>query len=239
VGTKLQGIDRASRPGAGSTTRRKPVTAVVVVDDAAIFAACARLRRELADWLPTLTDAQLATPSLCAGWTVREVAGHLIEALTGRLRTLLVRTVRCRFDLHRANAELARECAAQPLPALVAALREHADKQLKQPGVGAHGPLTDLLVHDGDMRIPLGLPMTPDPALVAEALDFLAPGAAGFTPRRRLAGLRLVATDLDRSWGTGAAVIGTGADLMMAACGRRAVLPHLTGPGAPVLAARI
>ncbi len=71
--------------GAGSTTRRKPVTTVAVVDDAEIVAACARLRRELADRLPTLTDAQLATPSLCAGWTVREVAGHLTEAVTGRL----------------------------------------------------------------------------------------------------------------------------------------------------------
>lgn len=209
------------------------------LDDAEIFAACARLRRELADWLPTLTPEQLDTPSLCAGWTVRDVAGHLAAAVALPLRALLVQTVRSRFDLHRANAELARRFAARPLPELAAALRRRADVALAPPGIGARGPLTDLLVHDGDMRIPLGLPVTPDPALVAVALGFLAPGAVGFAPRRRVAGLRLVATDLDRSWGDGVELVGTGVDLMLGVCGRRAVLDRLSGPGAPVLAGRI
>jgi uncharacterized protein (TIGR03083 family) len=210
------------------------------VDDATIFAACARLRRELADWLPTLSPEQLSTPSLCAGWTVREVAGHLTAVITLRNPTLVLRTLRCRFNVHRANADLARDMAAQPLPELVDVLRRHADVALKPPGVGVRAPLTDLLVHDGDMRVPLGLDRSPNPELVAVALDFLAPGAIGFTPRSRLAGLRLVATDLGRAWGGGDAELsGAGADLMMAACGRAAVLDRLSGPGVSVLAARL
>lgn len=208
------------------------------MDDAQIFAGCARLRRELAGWLSTLTDDQLATRSLCDEWTVREVAGHIAGSLTVPVRTVLLRAVRCRFDPHRAIAELAREQAARPLAELTATLREHADVELRPPVVRAHGPLADLLVHDGDMRIPLGLPMTPDPELATVVLGFLAAGAPGFTPRRRLTGLRLVATDLDRSWGTGADVRGCGADLMLAVCGRRTVLDRLSGPGASILASR-
>ena len=208
------------------------------MDDDRIFAECGRLRRELADWLLTLTPQQLDARSLCAGWTVREVAGHLVAAVALPLRALLWQLPRSRFDPHRANAELARRQAARPLAELVGALREHADVELRQPVVGTRGPLTDLLVHDGDMRIPLGRPMGPDPDLATVALEFLAAGAPGFAPRR-LAGLRLVATDLDRSWGVGAGLTGSGADLMMAMCGRRAVLDRLAGPGVPVLAARI
>jgi hypothetical protein len=52
-------------------------------------------------------------------------------------------------------------------------------------------------------------------------------------------GLRLVATDLDRAWGAGDPLEGRGVDLLMAACGRTALLPALTGAGVPVLAGRL
>lgn len=61
----------------------------------------------------------------------------------------------------------------------------------------------------------------------------------GFVPRSRLRGLRLVATDLDWSWGDGQEIWGRGIDLLMAACGRTAVLPQLDGPGRALLAARL
>lgn len=234
--TKLQGIDPARGAGEGSVAGRPSVARM---DDAQVFAGSARLRRELAEWLPTLSAEQLATRSLCTEWTVREVAGHITASVTVPLRALFWRIVRCRFDPDRAVAELATEVAAQPLPELVAALREHADDRFAPPVVGPRAPLTDLLVHRADMRIPLGQPSSPEPELVGVALDFLAPGRPGFAPKRRLAGLRLVATDLDRTWGDGAELAGPGADLMLAVCGRRAGLAALRGPGAALLAARI
>jgi hypothetical protein len=90
------------------------------------------------------------------------------------------------------------------------------------------------------MRVPLGLPHAPDPADVALALEFIDGRAPGrLRPEGALRGLRLVATDLDRTWGDGDALEGRGIDLLMAACGRTALLPALTGAGVPVLAGRL
>ena len=69
----------------------------------------------------------------------------------------------------------------------------------------APGLLAEVLAHSGDMRIPLRLPFEPDPRQVtAAALDFLTgPVPLGLVPLRRLRGIRLQATDIDRAWGKG------------------------------------
>lgn len=58
-----------------------------------------------------------------------------------------------------------------------------------------------------------------------------------FYARRRLAGLRLVATDADWAGGEGALVQGPVAALMMLAAGRHATVPQLRGAGAARLGA--
>lgn len=209
------------------------------MDDDQIFAACGQLRRELADWCGTLTPEQLATRSLCDEWTVREVSGHLTAVLTTSNLSLLLTAARYGGNIHRANAELARREADRPLAEQLQRLRERADKRFAPPVVGVRGPLTDLMVHDGDMRLPLGLEMHPQPELAIVVLDFLSSGAPGFVPKSRLKGLTLVATDADRRWGNGLEIHGTMADLMMAVCGRSATLDRLGGPGVAELTRRI
>jgi uncharacterized protein (TIGR03083 family) len=56
-----------------------------------------------ADMFAALTPGQWRTPSLCAGWTVREVAAHLLEPLETGVGTLklLVYLVRYRGSLDR------------------------------------------------------------------------------------------------------------------------------------------
>ena len=197
-----------------------------------VFAATARARRSIADLLDDLDDAQLATPSLCAGWSVKVVAGHVAAAVTvgtvGFLRELL----RQRGNGHTTNTVLARRVAELPTAELAALLRERADREFSPPVVGPRGPLSDGLIHEGDMRVPLGLPHAPDPADVALGLEFITAGRpVGFVPKGALRGLRLVATDLDRTWGDGDALEGRGIDLLMAACGRTALLPALDRRG--------
>lgn len=71
------------------------------------------------------------------------------------------------------------------------------------------------------------------------SLDFLLSGRAiGFVDRRRIAGLRFEATDLDWSAGDGPRVRGTGEALLLALSRRRVVLPELTGDGVAVLSER-
>ena len=71
------------------------------------------------------------------------------------------------------------------------------------------------------------------------SLDFLVGGrAVGFVPRRRPAGLRFEATDLDWAWGSGPLVRGTAEAVMLALTGRRVVLPELDGDGVAELHGR-
>jgi hypothetical protein len=84
------------------------------------------------------------------------------------------------------------------------------------------------------------MPFEPDPELAALALDFLTgPWPFGFVPLRRLSGISLHASDIDRSWSNGAEIVGPVSALMMAVTGRTALLHLLDGPGLPLLRHRL
>jgi uncharacterized protein (TIGR03083 family) len=208
---------------------------------AEVFATTAQRRLAVADLLEGLDTGQLAVPSLCAGWDVRTVGGHLADAAApGALGVLVRDLVRARGNLHRANDLAARRAGRRPVAETVRLLRERADSRFTPPVTGYRAPLAEVLVHEGDMRIPLGLPYRPDPESVRHALELFTTGRPfGFVPRGRLSGLRLVATDLDWSWGQGAELRGACIDLLLAACGRAVVLALLEGPGSALLAARL
>lgn len=207
-------------------------------DDLAPIIATAR--RAVADLLDGLDEQQLSTPSLCAGWDVRTVAAHLAcAAEPAALRSFARDLLAARGRVHRANDAAARRAARRPVADVAAALRANADRVLSPPVTGPRGPLTDVLVHDGDIRLPLGMPLTPDPEAVRLALDFVTTGRpVGFVPRGRLRGVRLVPTDVDGAWGGGPEIRGRGIHLLMAACGRTAVLDRLEGAGVGMLAGR-
>jgi uncharacterized protein (TIGR03083 family) len=128
-----------------------------------------------------------------------------------------------------------------PAAQITATLRDLADHQYwYPPPQAASARLAEVLAHSGDIRIPLGLPFEPDLQLTATALDFLTgPVSLGMVPWGRLRGLRLHATDIDRTWGQGREIRGEAAELMMAAFGRTATLDALDGPGLPLLRQRI
>jgi uncharacterized protein (TIGR03083 family) len=205
-----------------------------------IGAAIAAERRRIADLLDSLTPAQLEVPSLCGAWTVRQVAGHLLAAVSVRPSQALAALAGSGFRLHRANARLAATVARQSPAEIADGLRRHAESRSAPPVVGFPGQLTDLQVHGQDMRRPLGLPHGLDLDRLRVSLDFLTGGRAiGFTSRRRLAGLRLEATDLSWSWGAGEALAGPAEALIMAMTGRRVALTELDGPGVQVLTRRL
>ena len=196
-----------------------------------------------ADMLATLTPEQWRTPSLCAGWTVREVADHLLEHLETRVGTLglLVHLVRYRGSLDRMVDDTARKVAARPTDELVTGLRKRASTRLTPPVIGPLGPMTDTCVHLRDAARPLGLDVGPPPASWRPALDFLVskPATKGFIARGRLPGLRFIATDQDWRHGDGPEIIGSSEAIAMAVSGRPAALDDLAGPGLDVLRRRI
>jgi hypothetical protein len=92
---------------------------------------------------------------------------------------------------------------------------------IAEPGGISHlEPLIDRLVHGQDIAIPLGLDRpVPVPAAVAAA-GRIWPDLYPFRARRRLAGLRLSATDCAWSAGEGTLVQGPIAALLLALTGR-------------------
>jgi len=211
----------------------------VRVDREDLFAAVANERRQIATLVEGLDVAQLTTPSLCSGWDVKTVAAHLACSVTDGF-SVVMRTALRRGSLARAIDEFARRGGQLPATEIVATLRQRADYPLSPPVFGPVAPFADILIHGGDIRIPLSLPFEPDPQQVAIALDFLTgPWPFGFVPLGRLWGISLHGTDTDRSWGEGAEIRGPAAALMMAASGRTAPLDNLDGPGLRLLRQRL
>jgi uncharacterized protein (TIGR03083 family) len=208
-------------------------------DRAAVFAAVADERRQIANLIEGLDDAQLASPSLCAGWDIKTVAAHLVSVVADNFWVFQTTALR-RRSLARAIDELARRRARLPAAEIAATLRQIADHPVSPPLFGPLDPLADVLVHGGDIRISLGLPFSPQPERVELALDFLTgQWRFGFVPLGRLRGIRLRGTDVDRAWGRGAEVRGPAAALMMTVSGRTALIDTLDGPGVPLLRHRL
>lgn len=216
--------------------------AVGMVNDEEYFEIATRNRMLAADMFATLTPRQWATPSLCGGWTVREVAAHLVPPSGGLgLLKVLPAVIWYRGDLDRMVDEMSKKGARRPTERIVADLRARASAHLKPPVTGAGGPSTDTTVHLRDAARPLGLDVTPDLRAWKAALHFLVskPAAKGFVSPRRIEGLRFEATDIAWSWGAGDLVRGSSEAVAMCIAGRSAYLDELQGPGVAVLRGRL
>lgn len=203
------------------------------------FALIAVERRALADLVDGLTPEQLATPSLCAGWTVRDVVAHLTTTTRWTVGAVVRAAVRAREDFDRMVVQVARDRSVRSTPAeLLGRLRESASSARRMPGSGPMDPLMDLVVHAQDVSRPLGRPYRSPDAVVLASLAYVA-GNRFLGAPRRFAGLQLVATDAEWSSGAGPQVRGPAEDLLLVAAGRPAGLVALDGPGLAVLAERM
>jgi uncharacterized protein (TIGR03083 family) len=209
------------------------------VDIAEIHARTTANRRRVADFFETLTEDQLRARSLCHAWTVRDVLGHLVMPLTAGLGDFLWQVVRAHGSVNRASEAVAMNLAQRPVEELTALLRSQADQQGTAPGVGPMGQMADGCLHLRDCARPLGL--VDDVSLEdwRMVLDWLPSGVPGLVPKRRLAGLRLIAADQDWSWGSGEPITGPSEALAMAAAGRPVALDDLAGPGVHILRHRL
>ena len=190
-------------------------------------------RLDLADFLETLDEREWATESLCAGWTVHDVLAHLTLSAHQTLGETLLRVVAARGNLERAEADWARQVAAEHTPAeLIARLRATAGRDHRLAFSSPLDPLTDVVVHGQDIALPLGRRREMAPALVLPVIGHV--WANGFYGRadRCFAGLRFVATDTDWSAGEGPREVrGRIGDLLLVATGRIAGLDNCCGPG--------
>jgi uncharacterized protein (TIGR03083 family) len=194
-------------------------------------------REEFAALLEGLTPQQWESPTLCEQWRVRDVVAHVIGYDPLSRVQLVRRMAKGLVTRGGANAVGVVEYAAKSPEELTALMRRYAEPQGLTSGFGGRIALTDGMIHQQDIRRPLGKPRTIDPARLCVALDFStwAPRVLGAVRAR---GVRLVATDLDWTRGKGPEVRGGGEALLLAMAGRRAALDDLDGPGKGKLAQR-
>lgn len=189
-------------------------------------------RADFAALLADLSEEEWDTPSLCEGWRVREIVGHLLYDSIPAL-TYAGICAKGRFGVDRINDELAAKAGALPTDDL---LRRFETQTNTMSRFVPWLVLADTLVHHQDVRRPLGRPRTIPEERLVSALN--RPDPLSF-PGRRTQGLRFVATDLDWAKGEGPEVRGTGEALALAIGGRPVVLPELEGDGVGILRRRV
>ena len=197
-------------------------------------------RLSVADLLDDLADEEWRQPSLCEGWTVRDVAAHLTLQQIG-IGGLLATMISFRGSFDRTIQHAARRRAAWPTDRIAADIRDTAGFRRHNLGVTYLETLTDILVHGQDIALPLGRRLDLPPAAAAVAADRVL--SMRWPPplpaARKMRGFRLVATDTSWSTGDGPEVQGPMGAILLVCAGRLTALPQLSGEGAPALAAAV
>lgn len=209
------------------------------MDSAEAWTAIDAHRQDLVRLLEGLSGDEWQRPSLCAGWNVRQVTAHV--ALQNTHWSQLPRAI---IDMTRHGgldgAIHAAACrhAEAPVDVLVGEIRDRIGTWRPLPTVSFHETAVDYLVHGQDIAVPLGRDLPMPPRLAALAADRVWSRARMFHARRRFAGHRFVADDLDWSVGDGPEVRGPVGVLLLLLTGRTAALARLTGPGVETLRTR-
>jgi uncharacterized protein (TIGR03083 family) len=189
-------------------------------------------RRALVRLLEDLSEEEWHRPSLCEGWTVRQVAAHL--ALQNTTWPAMPRAV---LDMLRhggmdgAIHAMACRHAELPVEVIVGQIRDRIGVWQPLPTVTFRETAIDYLVHGQDIAVPLGRILEMPPELAAVAAARVWSRSRMFHARRKLAGYRLVADDVPWAAGQGQEVYGKIGALLLLLTGRPAALPQLSGPG--------
>jgi uncharacterized protein (TIGR03083 family) len=194
-------------------------------------------RAALAADIASLDDEQWATPSLCAGLTVREVLAHMTAAASLNGVRWLAGVIRCRFDFDKQVAmRLAEQMGSSPAETL--ARFERIITSTTSPPLPKLAMLGEVIVHSEDIRRPLGIGRDYPIELVTEVAQYYKRSDQVVLAKGRVGGLRLAATDGPFATGSGPLVSGTTVALIMAMTGRAAFCDELTGEGVATLRER-
>ena len=191
-------------------------------------------------YLHSLEAGDWERPSLCEGWRVRDVVGHILYGNEQHLSTLPFRLAKYGFSSDRSGKAYSIARAEGRTPAEL--IRAFDDRNPWAGTCRVFPPrltLLDRLVHHQDIRRALGHPrQIPDERVVA-VLDATPTLGSVFGAKGRTKGLGFQATDVDWFWGDGPTVRGPGEALTMTMLGRAQPLPELSGDGLEVFASRV
>ncbi|WGX95696.1 maleylpyruvate isomerase family mycothiol-dependent enzyme [Nocardioides sp. L-11A] len=200
------------------------------MDKATIWAHIHAERAALAELLADLDDEAWRHDTLCPGWSVHDVAAHVISTPQIGWRSMPGMVAR---NLGRGyNTMIFREVkrlgARETRESILGDFERYAASTHHVPTTTSVEPLIDALLHHQDIARPLGRERTMPVEAAAVAADRVRRLAPLMGTGRLVRSVRMVATDVAWERGSGPTVTGPIQELLMLASGR-APDPALVG----------
>lgn len=210
------------------------------MDTATVWAHIHAERDALRSTLAALPEAAWSEQSVCAGWTVKDVAAHVIahpQLGWRQVAGMMARNAGRGYNSMIFH-EVRRLGRSQTRQQILDDFEAYERSTRRVPTTTVVEPLVDVLVHHQDIIRPLGLSheMAPQAAAVAADRCLLLSFLMGSGRIKR--SVRLVAADHDWSHGSGPEVRGPMQELLLVCAGRARVATDLTGDGVELLDGR-
>jgi uncharacterized protein (TIGR03083 family) len=194
-------------------------------------------RLQLVDTLAALAPGQWSTDSWCEGWSVQQTVGHVVAAAEQTPANFYKELIAAGFRFNVFTDKAAKRLGSLGPDELIGRLRARTTTT-NHPPAPVMAMLGEIIVHGEDIRRPLAIEHKyPNAALIALADRWkrtnLLIGA-----KRRIAGLRLRATDNEWTYGDGPEVSGPLVSLILGMTGRKGAYRDLEGPGVDTLRSR-
>ena len=187
--------------------------------------------------LKTFTEEDWAAVTVCDPWTPRQLVAHLTSMNQQTRWNFIKGLLANRFDFDAFLGQDMRRLDVGSNADILAAFEQTVVNPRPTP-LPKMVPPTESMIHADDIRQATGRPRRVDPEHVRPFLDPYRKSGAPVRGRKRVHDLRLRATDVDWSAGTGPEVAGPAFDLLLAIGGRSAALEVCEGDGVDVLRGR-
>ncbi|MFN0090977.1 MAG: maleylpyruvate isomerase family mycothiol-dependent enzyme [Acidimicrobiales bacterium] len=194
-------------------------------------------RRSLATFLETLTPEQWTAPTWCDKWNVQQLTGHLVAAAKITAGHFFPGFVKAGFRFDK-FVERDLQPYAQGSPGEVLDRFRGVITSTRKPPGPSYVALGEIMVHGEDIRRPLGAKGDHPAEHLVTLAELYKKTGKPLGAKKRIAGLKLRATDVDWSTGEGPEVAGPAMSLILAMVGRRGALEDCTGDGVAALRAR-
>ena len=194
-------------------------------------------RASLGTFLETLTPEQWRAPTWCDKWSVQEVVAHLTAAGNITAPHFFAGFVKTGFNFDKfVDGDLRNYSGGTP--ADVKTRYDAIITSNRKPPGPAYVALGEVMVHGEDIRRALGARGDHPAEHLVTLAELYKKTGAPLRAKKRVAGLKLQATDVDWTTGEGPEVEGPCMSLILGMVGRTGALDDCEGPGLETLRAR-
>ena len=191
----------------------------------------------LLDDLKTFSDDDWAATTVCDPWTPRQLVAHLTSMNSQTRWNFLKGLVANRFDFDAFLGEDMRRFDVGSNADILAAFERTVAEARPSP-LPKIVPPTESMIHADDIRRATGRPRNVDPQHVRPFLEPYMKSRPPVRGKKRVHDLRLRATDVEWSAGSGPEIAGPAFDLLLAIGGRGDALDNCEGDGVDILRRR-